>query len=177
MCFTPLSFSHLLNWRRKWVLVAINAKDLPAWCSFLCENIKYKRTEDLGSVFPIVNGVSEPVLKNCITIVAPDTTQWIKEKILMKSQLDAQQKPGIWQKQIFHVTHARPCQARWHQTWPNAICLSRGEIRSSEKLIPINLGPRKTFKTGYDHNIIIVLQLMPEYDCSVHKCQECVGGC
>ena len=42
-----------------------------------------------------LNEVVEASLKYCITITSAARTQWIKEKILMKSQLDAQQKPGI----------------------------------------------------------------------------------
>ena len=42
-----------------------------------------------------LNEVVEASLKYCITITSAARAQWIKEKILMKSQLDAQQKPGI----------------------------------------------------------------------------------
>ena len=64
-----------------------------------CENIKYWA---LLVRSQIVNEVSEAVLKNCITIIAPDTTQWIKEKILMKSQLGWKDKKlKDWQNQKY----------------------------------------------------------------------------
>ena len=48
-----------------------------------------------------LNEVAEARLKYCITITSAARAQWIKEKILMKSQLDAQQKPGFDKTKYF----------------------------------------------------------------------------
>ena len=61
------------------------------------EDFTFKLSQNCGCNLykTFLNEVVEASLKYCITITSAARVQWIKEKILMKSQLDAQQKPGI----------------------------------------------------------------------------------
>ena len=105
MYLTPPSSSHLSNWCRKWVLVNINKQGSTQCRMVYGGNIylNWGKISWLDVTFykNVPSEVSRWDFKYCITIISAARTQWIKEKILMKSQLDAQQKPGIWQSKNF----------------------------------------------------------------------------